>query len=471
MNQNTHTMEAVNGSHFKLIYPSWVNLERSVPLPNGLHIKTLNWIYSSLDIQNDNINLPYDRVRRLENLYRTNGLYFQHMSMYYYFKKHYGTENIVNSYSDDGSIYFYPIELDPGFQHIMFQSETFLLNNEEVEYNFIDTIPDYILDLIRKEKIKLLIGSLTEPSLGIRLIEAILKIFNVRNIPQDSIIFLNGNKLNFSFRGVVSGFSHATLQQQVEIAHSYPVLKSSLNYPCDMVRENDLNENVIRSKKFICWNRMLDRPHRIAMAYLALKHNLLPDGIFSFITGLHSTPVEFLSFLVDENYTTILDYINRIKEMIPYEVDTHNLSPAEKMSFQTNVNNKKEYYLDSYFHIVSETQFDNSFTPFFSEKTFRPILNLQPFIYIGNYKSLEELKRIGFKTFHPYLNEDYDNEPDNKKRFKMIEEEILRLSQMPIKEIHDLYFDLIDKLIYNQQHFMSLLNYNPLEEFFLSYKK
>jgi hypothetical protein len=117
-------------------------------------------------------------------------------------------------------------------------------------------------------------------------------------------------------------------------------------------------------------------------------------------------------------------------------------------------------------HITSETDFDNSSTPFLSEKTWRPILNLQPFIYVGNYKSLEKLRSLGFKTFSPFIDEDYDLIKDQRWRFIAIEKEIKKFATMPIEEIHQWYYSITDILIHNQNVLKSYTNHNPIKEIF-----
>jgi hypothetical protein len=117
-------------------------------------------------------------------------------------------------------------------------------------------------------------------------------------------------------------------------------------------------------------------------------------------------------------------------------------------------------------HITSETEFDSGSTPFLSEKTWRPILNLQPFIYVGNYKSLEKLRSLGFKTFSPFINEDYDLIKDRRERFFAIEKEIKKFADMSIEEIHEWYYSITDILIHNQNVLKSYTTYNPIEEVF-----
>jgi hypothetical protein len=115
-------------------------------------------------------------------------------------------------------------------------------------------------------------------------------------------------------------------------------------------------------------------------------------------------------------------------------------------------------------HLTTETGFVRNESPFFSEKTWRPILNLQPFIYLGNCGALNKLQQMGFKTFHPYIDETYDTEQDIKKRFALIKQEILKIANMPMNELHDWYYSMISILMYNQHHLYTFRNYNPLKE-------
>jgi hypothetical protein len=177
-----------------------------------------------------------------------------------------------------------------------------------------------------------------------------------------------------------------------------------------------------------------------------------------------------LASLVNEEPESLMSYVNKIKSIVPYELDTQTLNPEGKEGFQSNENNKKEFYTDTYLHLTSETLFDADGSPFMSEKTFRPILNLQPFIYVGNYRGLEELRRLGFKTFDGYIDESYDLVKDPKERFALIEKEILKFTAMNMEELHNWYYSLTDILLHNQRHFLTFKEFNPLEDFFARYQ-
>ena len=110
----------------------------------------------------------------------------------------------------------------------------------------------------------------------------------------------------------------------------------------------------------------------------------------------------------------------------------------------------KEPYLDSYIHITSETNFFE-IGGYFSEKTWKPMGHLQPFIFMGPAHALTELKKLGFRTFSPFIDESYDNELDPELRFKMIMAEIERLSKLDITEIHNWYNSIYNNIILHNQ--------------------
>ncbi len=457
-------------SKYKLVYPTWVNTAQgALPIANGNHLSVCEWIKNTVNTSTHPYSV-YDRISELDSIFQVqdSGVVYRHSNLYYFFKQNYGAENIISADQivDDGSVYFLPYEVEGQNINYFFSSFEFNNGSEKINYQFKDSLSDNVLNLLQTGKLKILIASLTEPSYGkdtLRYIEQGL-----------AAIGINGSNIYTVFGNTISNYdgkikqvaSQASLQQQAEIAHRYPMERSSLGYPCDYPRVHELDSTRVRPKRFLSWNRTMNRPHRLAIAYIALKYDLLSNSSFSFIHSVSRHYIDDLRSLIDEPYNDILIGASKIVGMIPYEIDTQDLTPDGKQGFQTNENNKKEIYADSYLHITSETCFDAHGSPFMSEKTFRPILNLQPFIYVGNYKALEELRKLGFKTFDGFIDESYDLEPDPKKRFDMITNEILRFANMPIEELHKWYYSLKDILIYNQQHFLTFNTLNPLHTLF-----
>ena len=49
----------------------------------------------------------------------------------------------------------------------------------------------------------------------------------------------------------------------------------------------------------------------------------------------------------------------------------------------------------------------------------KPIAAQQAFVIVGHHGYLRRLQQMGFKTFHPYIDESYDSELDLETRVKM----------------------------------------------------
>ena len=73
-------------------------------------------------------------------------------------------------------------------------------------------------------------------------------------------------------------------------------------------------------------------------------------------------------------------------------------------------------YNKTYYTLVAETTFNHIFL---TEKTVKPILAKRLFIMIGARHTLFKLHSLGFKTFGDVIDESYDNEILNKKRWSM----------------------------------------------------
>ena len=97
-------------------------------------------------------------------------------------------------------------------------------------------------------------------------------------------------------------------------------------------------------------------------------------------------------------------------------------------------------YAETYFSLVSETHYferDEEHGIFFSEKVFKPISFKHPFLLIAPVGSLAALKSIGYKTFAPFINEDYDKIKNDVKRMEAIIQETKRLDALEGDELSE----------------------------------
>ena len=114
-----------------------------------------------------------------------------------------------------------------------------------------------------------------------------------------------------------------------------------------------------------------------------------------------------------------------------------------------NYLSNNQHYLDTYFSIVNETSISNEYC-FITEKCIRPMLGINPFLVFGNPHTLKTLKEFGFKTFDKFIDESYDLEFNQRKRFEKVYSEIIRLNGLSNDDVNKIYIQLIPILEHNK---------------------
>ena len=221
----------------------------------------------------------------------------------------------------------------------------------------------------------------------------------------------------------------------------YTTVNFDMMYHGNSISSNNMRKwvrtkNKLRSKYYLSFNR-LPKKHRVDLIVSLDKNNLLDKGYVSFANNIS-----------DWNWRDMVTELEResLEKKMPLVIDRKDLSDA-KYSYEKF---EVKYYLDSYFQIAT----GNNFTDFndqliFSEKIWKPITNLQPFIYLDDTDALKKLQEYGFKTFHPFIDESYDNVIDTEERFVMIENEINKLCNKSIEEIDEWYWSIEETLKHN----------------------
>jgi hypothetical protein len=463
-------MEILNGSHFKLIYTDWyIQSGQRKPFGNGIHPAIKEFIQH---IIKNNLNIDYYRILQYEQ--EDKAIKFDHSELINYYGRNF-PKNIIsqNQIQDDDFTYIYPLEVKATLSALNDENK-FVLNGEKYNWYLRDIIPTEILEYIRKGKVKILISLIHDPLYDDNNIHRFEIQMNELGIDGSNIIFLGGSKFTEYYEKhpnskvkIYNG--HLFIKGYVDMMNEFPRV-GNLGYVCELVDEKDLDVNKLRPYKFLCNNRTMTKSHRASIAYFAMKYELLNEGKFSFIQKINKESL--LSIIKHAIPNPINEYIEQVEAILPYELDTHELSQSEKSHFGVT-NNKKDWYSDTYINLVTETFFGKNV--FLSEKIFKPVSNLQPFIVLGDYGTLAELKRLGFKTFEPFIDESYDREINPVIRMAKIEEEIKKLKNKSIEEIHNWYYSIIDILIYNKKHLYSFETYECFEEIFgnikLDYEK
>ena len=108
------------------------------------------------------------------------------------------------------------------------------------------------------------------------------------------------------------------------------------------------------------------------------------------------------------------NFLKNSKEMVNLKIGSLEINDHVDTTMLTEKNVtlsqtiSHDIYANSWFTVVAETICHNKiFFP--TEKIGKPMMANRPFIVLSGKHYLRRLRQIGFKTFHPFINEDYDN--------------------------------------------------------------
>lgn len=193
-----------------------------------------------------------------------------------------------------------------------------------------------------------------------------------------------------------------------------------------------------KEKLLLCFNRIL-RHHRVSLLGLLYSKNLVNQSYYSFFPDVSYGNIPNRLRIILDNIKDFLpsDAYQAIKQ----QIESHSgdfpliLNNSDASNTNSVIASDSDYYSNSYLSLVTETFFYDITTPvdetsvFFSEKTFKPIICKHPFILASRPHSLHFLREIGYKTFHPYIDETYDRIESDADRLLAIVAEIERLSK------------------------------------------
>jgi hypothetical protein len=215
-----------------------------------------------------------------------------------------------------------------------------------------------------------------------------------------------------------------------------------------------VNNPIKREKKFLFLNRRLRR-HRVLFPCLFAEEDLYTDSLISYFPdddlghGVESIHNSICRMLADK--PALLDKYRKGYEItapnLPYIVDTTD------NYFNHAVTMADGLYERTYFSVVSETFYfddDTSTAVFPSEKTFKPMYQLHPFVLVGRPHFLKELRKVGYKTFSPWIDESYDDIEDDMQRAEAITKEVVRLAGLSDAEWIKMIAEMQEVLRHNQ---------------------
>jgi len=294
-----------------------------------------------------------------------------------------------------------------------------------------------------------------------------------KNIPEDKILLLSGAKdIELLVTDVAKRYDRKSIQSKWYLFWPYSIANETVDKKLHFMNDDFLDKQFEYRKNnfkkvYINLNRRW-RMHRPAMITHLTAKNLLGYGYVSLTEAddgidWHS----YYDYILEEHksympsYDILQEYRSAMYRSQPLTVDKNQLVENE-----AHLGNSIEsFYWESVINLTSETNFYTSMktlkkdgtilnepTKFISEKTCKPIIYHQPFIIISVPNYLNMLHELGFKTFSPYIDESYDNEPNDAKRMMMIINQIDKFSKYTNVELREFLDNTKDVCRHNFWH-------------------
>jgi hypothetical protein len=290
------------------------------------------------------------------------------------------------------------------------------------------------------------------------------------NINPQAIIYITGDQSsldNYNQWSVDNGIVNK-LNILPSTTLSFYINQTYVNRGLDITFDKVLNykkEHFSKIYLYDCTN-FRPRPHRI-LNYLHLENaGLIPYGNISIGTHPEWATKKPKEQLAEYHLPTDLNTI-----ITPRNINQ--VTPTDSSKYHEFVERiLDKVYLNSWVSIVTESSyFDYEHSVFISEKTFKPIACMQPFIIVGSKHTLKYLRQLGYQTFDGFIDESYDDCDDNT-RFAAITNSLEKIKQIDDKI--SWLESMREILEYNHKLFLSIGNtasfeYQEITKYYKNY--
>ena len=213
-----------------------------------------------------------------------------------------------------------------------------------------------------------------------------------------------------------------------------------------------------RKKTFLCFNRRYN-DHRLMLYLKLFKEGLVDQSYYSMDKNqpeASSTFIENCKYLLSRfsDYGVETSDVLAANKILPLILDNPNFA---SYPMEHSVDPVKHLYDNSLVNIITETYFFNNIIHI-TEKTYKPIAFMQPFILVAASGSLRHVQDMGFKTFNEFWDESYDLELDHKLRFEKIMSVIKFIASWTEEQRIEFTYKIKDIIEYNVNHLNSMPN-------------
>lgn len=251
-------------------------------------------------------------------------------------------------------------------------------------------------------------------------------------------------------------------------------------------------------KPFMCLNGR-SRAHRIDILCLLEEYNLIDKGIVTYNfanelapSGCNAPPM--IPDLPNTFAKTGLFY----RTTIPFSRDNSVYAKNQLMIDAFSKHGKKfigqtkkhelatDYEHFERFILESNIEFDRKQThshfiqnsavffvvesvinyphPYFTEKTWKPIMYSRPFIIASTPHTLKKLRSLGFKTFHEFWDESYDDVENTASRMCHLVDTVKQISDIPLPQLKEVIQEMAPILEHNINVYREIFSKTDLQK-------
>jgi hypothetical protein len=207
---------------------------------------------------------------------------------------------------------------------------------------------------------------------------------------------------------------------------AYNMYQSKKNNPLELIIENNKKNTELH------WDILLG---------LTASHK---DTIYEKINNHSIKEKVFMTYF--KNNTEDGSWSNFVKKP-----KTHTAETVDRSNIRVSELMDPTIYNQTYYSFVCET-FSNPNMACFTEKFAKPVIAQRPFVVFGSEYHLRAFRRLGFKTFHPIIDESYDEETNKDRRIDKI---IQSMHELSSKDPITVLEALRPVLEHNKNHFFN----------------
>jgi hypothetical protein len=259
-------------------------------------------------------------------------------------------------------------------------------------------LTENIKNLLRNKQMKIIVSSLSEPTTFLNKFENEFEKFcKQEEISVDSFIFVDSN-FNIEKCDKIRGYYclHLLVNggwDAKQILLGKDKSKNHLRYIPSLPTVTEARKKIDRDHYFISFNRGNNKFHRVLFGCYFIEKN--DDRILwsYLIEPEEGHGFEYLQ--TSKQKKLYSDNIEKLKDIVPKQIDTHEAKKLESFSITRNYD-KDKLSLNNYFDIVTESEYthQNDNVIYVSDKIVRPIVNLHPFIVVSTPGYLKHLQQL-----------------------------------------------------------------------------